>query len=418
MRLAVVATLVVCAALWAHPADATPAAAGPRVVVIQVGGMLDPINAALLRTSLAGAKRSKAEAVVLQLDSSRSTLSEREVAALAALLGDPSLPPIAAWVGPAGRGRATAATSTLYETADIHGMAPGTRIGIGRTVDDKTALREGRVDIVSPTVADFIGRLDGVEVRGHRIHTAEPHVDGQPYVLARDLQVAFASPGLIDRTQHALGSPSAVYFLLVAGLLLILFEFFSAGIGLAAGSGAICLALSAYGIGVLPTRPLGVGLLVAATVAFGIDIQTGQPRFWTGFGTVALAVGSWTMFGAGFRPGWLALALVISSSLIVVLFGIPSTVRTRFSTPTIGREGLIGSVGIARTDISPEGTVEIDGTPWRARTFPAAIKAGDQVVVLAIEDLVLEVVPAGSVLEPSRADRKAGAGPIVVGGAD
>jgi membrane-bound serine protease (ClpP class) len=224
-------------------------------------------------------------------------------------------------------------------------------------------------------------------------------------VLRGDIDIRFRNPGLVDRTLHGLGSPSATYFFVVAGLLLLLFEFFSAGIGIAAASGAICLALSAYGIGTLGTRPLGLGLVLLATLAFGIDIQAGSPRFWTGVGTVALVLGSLTMFD-GRRPGWLALVLVTVGGLLAVLFGIPSTVRTRFSTPTIGREDLVGAVGTATTAIDPEGTVEVRGAPWRARTFPKPISVGDRVEVVAIEGLVLEVIPEGTELEPSRADKR------------
>jgi len=92
--------------------------------------------------------------------------------------------------------------------------------------------------------------------------------------------------------------------------------------------------------------------------------------------------------------------------LLAVLFGIPSTVRTRFSTPTIGREDLVGAVGTATTAIDPEGTIEVRGAPWRARTFPKAIAAGEAVQVVAIEGLVLEVVPEGTEFEPSRADKR------------
>jgi len=255
---------------------------------------------------------------------------------------------------------------------------------------------------VAPTLADFIGQLDGREVKGRTISTARSKA---PFVLREDLDIRFRKTGLVDRTLHGLGSPSATYFFVVAGLLLLLFEFFSAGIGIAAATGAICLALSAYGIGTLDTRPLGLGLLVAATVAFGVDIQAASPRFWTGVGTVTLVLGSLTMFD-GHRPGWLALLLVTVSALLAVLFGIPSTVRTRFSTPTIGREDLVGALGTATTAIDPEGTVEVRGAPWRARTFPKPIAVGDRVEVVAIEGLVLEVIPEGTELEPSRAEKR------------
>jgi membrane-bound serine protease (ClpP class) len=74
--------------------------------------------------------------------------------------------------------------------------------------------------------------------------------------------------------------------------------------------------------------------------------------------------------------------------------GMPSMVRTRFATPTIGRESMIGELGHARDAISPEGVVTVLGAPWRARTNRATpIAAGDAIRVVAIDGLLLEVEP-------------------------
>ncbi len=394
--------------------------------IVQVGGLLDPVNAELVRRSIREAAGRGTTAVVIQLDSSAASVPLAKIASLGRLISTSPVP-VTVWVGPTGTGRAVGAAFSLVAGADVAGMAEGTRIGrqtgsipagagaarqsVGgsggaplrnRTVGTDEARRLGLVQIVAPTLSDFIGQLDGLEVKGRTISTAQSK---SPFVLRDDLDIRFRKPGLVDRTLHGLGSPSATYFFVVAGLLLLLFEFFSAGIGIAAGTGAGCLALSAYGLGTLGTRPLGLGLVLLATVAFGVDIQAGSPRFWTGLGTVALVIGSLTMFESG-RPGWLALVLVIVGALLAVLFGIPSTVRTRFSTPTIGREDLVGAIGTATTAIDPEGTVEVRGAPWRARTFPKPIAVGDRIKVVAIEGLVLEVIPEGTELEPSRAESR------------
>jgi membrane-bound serine protease (ClpP class) len=55
---------------------------------------------------------------------------------------------------------------------------------------------------------------------------------------------------------------------------------------------------------------------------------------------------------------------------------------------------MIGSMGSAAGDISPEGVVRIDEGSWRARTNRATpIKAGDAVRVVAIDGATLEVEP-------------------------
>ncbi|MDQ3758086.1 MAG: hypothetical protein M3394_09590, partial [Actinomycetota bacterium] len=65
-----------------------------------------------------------------------------------------------------------------------------------------------------------------------------------------------------------------------------------------------------------------------------------------------------------------------------------------FSTPTIGRESMVGESGEAVGAVDPEGTVEVRGAPWRARTNRATpIAAGDPVRVAGIDGLLLEVEP-------------------------
>ena len=77
-----------------------------------------------------------------------------------------------------------------------------------------------------------------------------------------------------------------------------------------------------------------------------------------------------------------------------MLGGMPAMVRTRFSTPTIGRDWMIGEIGVAVADVDPDGVVTVRDAPWRARTNRATpIAAGGQVRVVAIDGLVLEVEP-------------------------
>jgi membrane-bound serine protease (ClpP class) len=78
----------------------------------------------------------------------------------------------------------------------------------------------------------------------------------------------------------------------------------------------------------------------------------------------------------------------------MMVAGMPAMLRARFSTPTIGRESMVGEMGAAAADVDPEGTVTVRGALWRARTNRATpIVAGDIVRVVAIDGLLLEVEP-------------------------
>jgi len=221
-------------------------------------------------------------------------------------------------------------------------------------------------------------------------------VPGRGPRLEPVVQVRFAKLGLWSRVVHSAASPSVAELLLVAGCLLVVFEFFTAGVGVAGAAGAGCLVLAAVGLANLPSRPWAVALVALGCAGFAIDVQAGAPRVWTGMGTGAVAAGSIGLVGGAFHPSPFAVAASVVGTFLFMVAGMPAVVRARFSTPTIGRESMIGELGQALTDVSPEGTVELRAAPWRARTNRATpIRAGQPVRVVGLDGLLLEVEPEG-----------------------
>jgi membrane-bound serine protease (ClpP class) len=137
-----------------------------------------------------------------------------------------------------------------------------------------------------------------------------------------------------------------------------------------------------------------VGVLLLAFFGFGVDIQTGAPRFWTAVGVVALVVGSVLLYDDPVSLGWLPLVGGVVGVVLLMLAGLPATVRSRFSTPAIGRESMIGEVGEAMAEVAPEGVVKVREALWPARTNRATpLAPGDAVVVVGIDGARLEVAP-------------------------
>ena len=191
-----------------------------------------------------------------------------------------------------------------------------------------------------------------------------------------------------------MASVPVAYLLFVIGLSLILFEFFTAGVGVAGVVGAVCTVLGCYGFGVLPVRGWAVALLVLAMLCFAVDVQVGIPRFWTGAGLVAFTLGSVLLYRDGLHLSWITLLVGIGGVALTFIVGMPSMVRTRFATPTIGRESMLGQFGTAASDLSPDGVVKVRDAQWRARTNRATpIATGDRVRVVAIDGVTLEVEP-------------------------
>jgi membrane-bound serine protease (ClpP class) len=122
-------------------------------------------------------------------------------------------------------------------------------------------------------------------------------------------------------------------------------------------------------------------------------VQTGVPRVWTGIGMALFVFGSFLLF-SGVDLSWITLLAAVIGIGLTFTTGMPAMVRTRFSTPTIGRDWMIGEMGEAVADVAPQGTVRIREALWRAETNRATpIRQGEPVRVVAIEGLVLEVEP-------------------------
>ena len=399
-----------------------------RVDVLQVSGFFDPILVDSIGDAIDRAGADGSQALILQVNSDATVVDDDVVEDLLVRVANAPIP-IGIWVGPSGA-RFYGTATQLLAVADVTGMAPGSRVGYIGVALDPSGLPEGasvdfgiaeerlrngsiglsdarllnvfkqRVDDEGvPTISNMLQAMNGYEENGVEVVTTKLVVldDGSTRFDTVSV-VRFSKLSLIDQLFHTVASAPVAYLLLLTGLALLVFEFFTAGVGLAGGIGAISTVLAFTGLAVLPTRPWAVALIMLAMLAFAVDVQVGIPRLWTGVGIVLTIVASWFLFepvpGSSMRPSWLALIAGIGGITLTFIVGMPSMVRTRFATPTIGREWMIGRQGTAVGPIDPEGTVEIEGARWRARTNRATpIAAGETLRVAAIDGVTLDVEP-------------------------
>jgi len=393
------------------------------VDVVEVSGLVDSIVADNIVSSLERSQTNGAQAVILQVNTRGAVIGRERMTTLLTSIASSKVP-VAIWVGPSGA-RAYGLPAQMLAVADVTAMAPGTRVGRTGTlltVNDKQLsfgmaddeLHEGSLGFLDarkknvlkfstddrgvPVLRNMLYALDGLKVRGTTLDTVADVLDAKGQVSREATTVRFFKLGLVPRLLHTVASPPSAYLMLTIGLALLIFEFFTAGIGVGALVGAVCLILGCIGIGTLPMSGVGVGLLLASMVAFAIDVQVGVPRFWTGVGLVCYTVASFTMFrsvdGLTMRPSWITLLVGIGGIALTFIAGMPSMVRTRFATPTIGRENLVGATGVAVGDINPIGIVMVDGAKWQARTNRATpLSANDAVRVAAIDGITLQVEP-------------------------
>ena len=396
----------------------------PPVDVLQVSGIFDKI---VVRSIIAAIEHSETDgsaALILQLTSRGAVVSNAEMTSLLQRVADAKVP-IGIWVGPSRSSRAYGLPAQLMAVADVTAMVGGSRIGYISTplevngkpisfgpatdqlVNGSMTFNQARAagvlkldttDQGVPTVRNMVLAMDGKTIDGHLLNTVVQQLNDKGEVQNLSTVPVFSGLGLIDSVMHTVASPPMAFLLFIIGIALLIFEFFTAGVGIAGGVGAVCALLGCYGLSSLPVRPAAMVLLVVAMLAFAIDVQVGIPRTWTGVGIVLFIIGAWYLYrpvpGNDLRLGWITLIVGVGGVMLTFIVGMPSMVRTRFATPTIGREWMIGNEGTATTSIDPDGVALVSGARWRARTNRATpIKAGAALRVVAIDGVTLEVEP-------------------------
>jgi membrane-bound serine protease (ClpP class) len=377
-------------------------------IVAKVSGLLDEIMADFVVEIIEGANSEGASVVVFQVNSTDSIVSDERLNELAAAITESEVP-ITFWVGPSGA-RATNKVAQLVglEAVETVAIAPGARLGnTGEQVldpdefgvvfgenaaavrDDTVAHDEavalGIADDPAPTVGDFLVNLDQFE--------SEVVGEGDQARREPITQVRFTRLDIIDQAMHTVASPPVAYLLFAFGLGLLIFEFYTAGVGVAGVVGAVSFLLGCYGLVALPTNIYAIVAILFAMFAYSIDVQTGVPRVWSVIATIAFVFGTVTLYD-GVGMSWIPIVTGVVGMTLSMVGGMPAMVRARFSTPTIGREWMIGESGVAVDAVDPDGVVEISESLWRARTNRATpIAAGDTVIVVSIEGLILEVEP-------------------------
>lgn len=378
------------------------------IEVVEVQGPVDQFLVRFVTDSIESAAGRDSEFVILKIDSPGSLTVEVEE--LIALVQNPPLP-VVAWIGDA-PATAQGASLRLAEAAQITIAAPGVDVGrrfrtiIGEPAassDDDALVTvtepiPGAIDDIQAALGPLIVSLDGQTVeladRTVTLHTSEQVTGDDGQVRSQvTKQVRFNELGVWARTMRLAITPQAAFFFLVVGLAFAAFEFYAIGPGLAAATAVVPILLAGYG---LSAMPFGWGLPVTlfAMWLLTVDYQRGGFSVLSYIGTVLLAVGG--LFIAGTYPDMppsVGAVLVTTVGVgLFYMFAMSTVARSRFTTQTMGRDHLIGAVGVALTDMTGEGLVEIAGARWRATSHrEAGISQGSPVVVASVQGMFLEV---------------------------
>jgi membrane-bound serine protease (ClpP class) len=263
-----------------------------------------------------------------------------------------------------------------------------------QAVTASEALQIGLVDFIAENVANLLDQLDGFQVTT---------IDGEIILDTADALVIPFDPTFIESLLGVLTNPNIVFLLLTVGVQAILIELSSPGGWIAGFIGAVCLALAAYGLGVLPVNWFGLIFLAIAFVLFVLDIKAPTHGALTAAGVASLIVGSLVLFNSPGTPSFLRVSvpLVIGVSLATagVFFAILMVaLRAQKAPITMGRESLLGRTGSARSAISPVGTVQLGGELWTSELAEGEdpIPEGTRVEVIEVKGVRVVVRKAES----------------------
>lgn len=384
--------------------------------VIDLSGVWDERIIEFAIDSIESAAASgEVEYIVLAIDSEGVVAGTEQLAELASIVAEPPLP-VVTWIG-ASPAKAYGGAGQIALAADVVLAAPGSEIGYleptiageeastpvidlsdlgdlvdgARLVEDTALFDEVGPESAAPRqVGQFLNGMEVATADGVVVLQTVREFEGG----VTNLETIIREPNVVDQFFRLAASPEAAFFFLVAGLTIAAFEFYAIGPGIAAGTAAVSLVLAGYGLAVLPVRWWSVTLAILSVLLMAWSYQRGGIFLFTVLGIAGLAVSGFFFTDAApqISPGIPGVLLTIGSAAFFFLLAMPTVARSRFSTQTIGREGLIGRVGQAVTALTPDGEVDIDGAVWRATSHrEAGIAPGDPIEVTGVEGWFLEV---------------------------
>ncbi len=420
----IISTLLCCSALFLCTSNAKA-----EIVKIRVDATINPITQEYISRAIARAEQIKADAVLIDL-STPGGLSDSTRGIIERMLS--SKVPVIVYVTPTGA-RAASAGFFILEASDVAAMAPGTNTGAahpvllgqkmdetmskkvendaaafmrsfvskrGRNIElaesavreskswtDQEALQNKLIDVIAKDQNDLLAQLNGRTIT---------RFDGQKTTLQfRNENIEDFPMTLRQNILDWLMDPNIAFLVLAVGALCLYFEFNHPGAILPGVIGLIAVVLAVFALNLLPTRYAALGLIIAAFVLFALEAKYTSHGVLGVGGIVALTLGGLLLVDGPIPEMRVKLMTALGVSIplgLITMFLMTIVLKARRNKVATGEEGMIGEIGVARTDLAPEGKVFVHGELWNA-TASEPVKTGEQVVVTRVKGLQIEVAP-------------------------
>jgi len=187
--------------------------------------------------------------------------------------------------------------------------------------------------------------------------------------------------------------PNIAYLILLGGVLLAMLALAAPGTGFFEIGAFFCIALAGYAIYNLYFNWWALILLALSIVPFIYAIQKPKRELYLGLSILLLVIGSVFIFprteeGAIVNP----IVAIVASGLVAgfLWIAVRKSVEAASVRPSHDLEGLVGQIGEARTKVDADGSVQVAGELWSARS-ENPIAAGNSIRVVKREGFVLIV---------------------------
>ncbi len=259
-----------------------------------------------------------------------------------------------------------------------------------RAVSASEALQVGLVDYIASDVNDLLAQLDGETIKiGEKVRGL--HTRGAPRIRV------LMTP--VETLLQMLGTPNLVFLFMVLGVAGILVEFLSPGGWVSGFSGAVSLALAAYGMGLLSINWFGLLFLLIAFVLFALDVKAPTHGALTTAGVITFVFGSLVLFNSSGTPEFQRVSVPLIVAVGLALGGLSAllvgaSLQSMRKPPVMGKSTLVGRHGTVRVALAPKGQVQVNGEQWSAQAAPdeaTPIEPGERIRVVSVEGLRLTV---------------------------
>jgi membrane-bound serine protease (ClpP class) len=187
--------------------------------------------------------------------------------------------------------------------------------------------------------------------------------------------------------------PNVAYLILLGAVLLAMLSLATPGTGLFEIGAFFCLLLAGYAIYQLSFNWWALMLLGLSIVPFVYAIQKPKREPYLALSILLLVIGSVFIFPRTVDQPVVNPFVAIAGSVLVAGFlwiAVRKVMEAAGTKPSHSLDNLVGKIGEARTKVEEEGSVQVEGELWSARSAKA-IPAGSSIRVLRRDGFFLIV---------------------------